>query len=258
MYVELTASQPAEQPPYPQPVDVPELSEGPHLGYAVQWFIFSIAVGVGWVLAVRKSISARRAGATGFTTSRRRIAHGSRRSTAVIVRLTSPGVASTRRYGAHVVLGQVEEGVEERRQLVAVEPQQHLQAVVVQPAGPAHRRRPHGVPDPARHRPAVTASAMAAATRGAARSDAATEKPVAGWVSPAAAPNATTACAAIGGPAAHRHDDALDPPRAVDDGRAVGADAGLEARPQQRRRGTGGRAASTVSSTSHPPSTGTT
>jgi cytochrome oxidase assembly protein ShyY1 len=60
MYVELTASRPAEDPPYPAPVDVPELSEGPHLGYAVQWFIFSIAVGVGWVFAVRKSISARR------------------------------------------------------------------------------------------------------------------------------------------------------------------------------------------------------
>ena len=97
MYVELTASRPAEEPPYPEPVDVPELSEGPHLGYAVQWFIFSIAVGVGWVFAVRKSVSARRPAATGFTTSRRRIAHGSRRSTAVIVRLTSPGVASTRR-----------------------------------------------------------------------------------------------------------------------------------------------------------------
>ncbi|MET0460469.1 MAG: SURF1 family protein [Ilumatobacteraceae bacterium] len=61
MYVELTASRPAEQVPYPQPVAVPEQSEGPHLGYAVQWFIFSIAVGVGWVFAVRKSLSARRA-----------------------------------------------------------------------------------------------------------------------------------------------------------------------------------------------------
>ena len=53
---------PAEAGPYPQPVDVPELSEGPHLSYAVQWFIFSAAVAVGWVLAVRKSITARRAG----------------------------------------------------------------------------------------------------------------------------------------------------------------------------------------------------
>jgi len=65
MYVELTASRPAEEPPYPEPVDVPELSEGPHLGYAVQWFIFSIAVGVGWVFAVRKSLNARRSGPPG-------------------------------------------------------------------------------------------------------------------------------------------------------------------------------------------------
>jgi cytochrome oxidase assembly protein ShyY1 len=60
MYLELTASRPAEAGPYPQPVTLPELTEGPHLSYAVQWFIFSIAVVVGWVLAVRKSIRTRR------------------------------------------------------------------------------------------------------------------------------------------------------------------------------------------------------
>ena len=37
------------------------MSEGPHLSYAVQWFIFSACVPVGWVLAVRKSARARRA-----------------------------------------------------------------------------------------------------------------------------------------------------------------------------------------------------
>lgn len=62
MYVELTSSAPAEQGPYPQPVVVPELGAGPHLSYAVQWFIFSAAVALGWVLAVRKSINARRVG----------------------------------------------------------------------------------------------------------------------------------------------------------------------------------------------------
>lgn len=41
------------------PVDPPELSEGPHLSYAIQWLIFSTAVIVGWVLAVRKSIANR-------------------------------------------------------------------------------------------------------------------------------------------------------------------------------------------------------
>ncbi len=42
------------------PVAFPDLDGGPpHLSYTVQWFIFSIAVIVGWVLAVRKSIGAR-------------------------------------------------------------------------------------------------------------------------------------------------------------------------------------------------------
>ena len=63
MYVELTASQPAEPSPYPEPLTLPELTDGPHLSYAVQWFIFAVAVAVGWVLAVRKSISTRQAAA---------------------------------------------------------------------------------------------------------------------------------------------------------------------------------------------------
>jgi cytochrome oxidase assembly protein ShyY1 len=62
MYVELTGSRPAEPTPYPAPVTLPVLDEGPHLSYAVQWFIFSIAVVVGWVLAVRKSLRTRRRG----------------------------------------------------------------------------------------------------------------------------------------------------------------------------------------------------
>jgi cytochrome oxidase assembly protein ShyY1 len=61
MYIELAASEPAEAGPFPVPVDAPELTEGPHLSYAVQWFIFATCVGVGWVFAVRRSISARRA-----------------------------------------------------------------------------------------------------------------------------------------------------------------------------------------------------
>jgi cytochrome oxidase assembly protein ShyY1 len=55
MYVDLVASEPAEEGPYPEPVAAPELGEGNHLSYAVQWFVFSIAVAVGWVLAVRRS-----------------------------------------------------------------------------------------------------------------------------------------------------------------------------------------------------------
>jgi cytochrome oxidase assembly protein ShyY1 len=55
MYIELTASQPPESGDFPQPIAAPELGEGPHLSYAVQWFLFSAIAAVGWTLAVRKS-----------------------------------------------------------------------------------------------------------------------------------------------------------------------------------------------------------
>ncbi|NDA77412.1 MAG: SURF1 family protein, partial [Actinobacteria bacterium] len=42
------------------PLALPELSDGPHLSYAIQWLIFSAAVVIGWVLAVRWSVSRRR------------------------------------------------------------------------------------------------------------------------------------------------------------------------------------------------------
>lgn len=64
MYVDLTESVPAEQPGFPEPVIAPNLSEGNHLSYAAQWFIFSIAAAVGWFLAVRRSALVRRRRAT--------------------------------------------------------------------------------------------------------------------------------------------------------------------------------------------------
>jgi cytochrome oxidase assembly protein ShyY1 len=60
MYVDLIRSEPAEPGPFPEPVVPPDLIEGNHLSYAVQWFIFSIAVAVGWVLAVRRSTATHR------------------------------------------------------------------------------------------------------------------------------------------------------------------------------------------------------
>jgi surfeit locus 1 family protein len=55
MYIELTASQPAESGVFPEPIAEPELGDGPHLSYAVQWFLFSTIAAVGWVLAVTRS-----------------------------------------------------------------------------------------------------------------------------------------------------------------------------------------------------------
>lgn len=52
-YIDLVSQDP---PPgaLPTPVDPPELGEGPHLGYAVQWFIFTTVVVVGYPLALRR------------------------------------------------------------------------------------------------------------------------------------------------------------------------------------------------------------
>ncbi|MDO8361767.1 MAG: SURF1 family protein [Actinomycetota bacterium] len=53
MYVDLLGSTPAERDVV-KPVPMPELGEGPHLGYAVQWFLFTVCVVVGWGLAVAR------------------------------------------------------------------------------------------------------------------------------------------------------------------------------------------------------------
>ena len=60
MYIDLIESVPAETVGLPEPVIAPDLSEGNHLSYAVQWFLFAIAAGVGWVLAVRRSATTNR------------------------------------------------------------------------------------------------------------------------------------------------------------------------------------------------------
>jgi surfeit locus 1 family protein len=54
-YVQLAAIQPPPAAALPAPVPLPALDDGPHLGYAVQWCIFSVGAVVGWVVVVRKS-----------------------------------------------------------------------------------------------------------------------------------------------------------------------------------------------------------
>jgi cytochrome oxidase assembly protein ShyY1 len=54
-YVELVSQSP-DAKPSPTLLDTPELSEGPHLAYAVQWYLFaSIAVGGFWYLLFREA-----------------------------------------------------------------------------------------------------------------------------------------------------------------------------------------------------------
>lgn len=45
---------------FPAPLPAPDLGEGPHLSYALQWFAFSTIAVVGWVLLVRASARRRR------------------------------------------------------------------------------------------------------------------------------------------------------------------------------------------------------
>lgn len=60
-WVELTAQRPAASGPLPQPPPPPEVSDGPHLAYAVQWFLFAgIAVVGGGYLTWADAGSRRR------------------------------------------------------------------------------------------------------------------------------------------------------------------------------------------------------
>ncbi|MEO5899986.1 MAG: SURF1 family protein [Ilumatobacteraceae bacterium] len=58
MYLQLLTSTPAEGK-YPANVAQPVLDNGPHLSYTIQWFVFSVCVIVGWVLAIRRSVTTR-------------------------------------------------------------------------------------------------------------------------------------------------------------------------------------------------------
>jgi surfeit locus 1 family protein len=53
VWLQLESQQPADEPP-PTPVPPPELSEGPHLGYAFQWFTFTVIALVGYPLILRR------------------------------------------------------------------------------------------------------------------------------------------------------------------------------------------------------------
>ncbi len=55
VYMDLLSSIPPETPGIPEPVIAPDLSEGNHLSYAIQWFTFSLAVVAGWIVAMRVS-----------------------------------------------------------------------------------------------------------------------------------------------------------------------------------------------------------
>ncbi len=59
LYVDLLEVLPP-QGDVPVPLPAPKLGEGSHLAYMVQWWIFSLLVIVGWVLAIRRSVQQRK------------------------------------------------------------------------------------------------------------------------------------------------------------------------------------------------------
>lgn len=60
VYIQLVLSEPPLTADDPTPISRPELDNGPHLSYAIQWFIFALCVAIGWVLAVRRSLESHR------------------------------------------------------------------------------------------------------------------------------------------------------------------------------------------------------
>jgi cytochrome oxidase assembly protein ShyY1 len=70
-YVELTGQTPAAPSAFPRTIPPPELDEGPHLAYAVQWFIFATLAVIGWVVLVRRQVRSHQG-----TDQRERVAAG--------------------------------------------------------------------------------------------------------------------------------------------------------------------------------------
>ena len=64
-YIQLQQQSPAQSGTLPVPPPAPELDDGPHLGYALQWFSFATIAGLGFLLLVFKEVrDERREGAS--------------------------------------------------------------------------------------------------------------------------------------------------------------------------------------------------
>lgn len=53
VYIQQVPDPDQSAPPYPSPLEL-DLSEGPHLGYAGQWFLFALVLAVGYPLYLRR------------------------------------------------------------------------------------------------------------------------------------------------------------------------------------------------------------
>jgi cytochrome oxidase assembly protein ShyY1 len=128
-YVELESQDPAAPQPLPRLIPAPELDEGPHLAYAVQWFIFAtLAVG-GWVLLVRRERQSVRASGQGSNQGQgvpgdELGSHGRGRRREEVAHHAGDSTRGERagEVAEPLVVVQREEGVEERLQSGAIEP----------------------------------------------------------------------------------------------------------------------------------------
>lgn len=55
-YVQLIKESPSPNMAWPAPVPLPEIDEGPHFSYALQWFFFSLVAITAWVVVVRRKL----------------------------------------------------------------------------------------------------------------------------------------------------------------------------------------------------------
>lgn len=56
MWIQLIKESPSPADQWPARVPLPELTEGPHLSYAIQWFFFSMTAVTAWIVVVRRRL----------------------------------------------------------------------------------------------------------------------------------------------------------------------------------------------------------
>jgi cytochrome oxidase assembly protein ShyY1 len=54
IYIQIRSQDPPQSAGLPAPLPPPELSEGPHFGYAIQWFLFTAIAVIGWPMVLVK------------------------------------------------------------------------------------------------------------------------------------------------------------------------------------------------------------
>jgi cytochrome oxidase assembly protein ShyY1 len=64
-YVEMTASEPESLTSEIRTLPAPEVTEGAHRSYAIQWIFFEIMTVIGWVILVRNEVKEQRKAAVG-------------------------------------------------------------------------------------------------------------------------------------------------------------------------------------------------